>query len=57
MKDNQQQKPLREVIKFSNVKVNLIEYLKETVHKFPNKVAIDDNVAVVSFFTVRRNFR
>jgi hypothetical protein len=57
MKDNQQQKPLREIIKFNNVKVNLIEYLKETVHKFPNKVAIDDNVAVVSFFTVRRNFR
>jgi D-alanine--poly(phosphoribitol) ligase subunit 1 len=50
MKDNQQQKPLWEVIKFSNVKVNLIEYLKETVHKFPNKVAIDDNVAVISFF-------
>ena len=31
------------------MKVNLIEYLKETVHKFPNKVAIDDNVAVISF--------
>lgn len=49
MKDNQQRKPLREVIKFRNVKVNLIEYLKETVHKYPNKVAIDDDVAVISF--------
>jgi len=49
MKDNHQQKPLREIIKFSSVKVNLIEYLKETVHKYPNKVAINDNVAVVSF--------
>ena len=49
MKDNQQQKPLREIIKMSNVKVNLIEYLKETVKKHPNKIAIDDNVDTVSF--------
>ena len=49
MKDNQQQKPLRGIIKFSNVKVNLIEYLKETVKKHSNKIAIDDNIDIVSF--------
>lgn len=31
------------------MKINLIEYLKETVNTHPNKIAIDDNVAVVSF--------
>jgi amino acid adenylation domain-containing protein len=31
------------------MKINLIEYLKETVNKYPNKIAIDDNVAAVSF--------
>jgi D-alanine--poly(phosphoribitol) ligase subunit 1 len=49
MKDNQQQRPLREIIKITNVKVNLIEYLKETVKKHPNKTAIDDNIGTVSF--------
>lgn len=31
------------------MKINLIEYLKETVNKYPNKIAIDDNEEVVSF--------
>lgn len=31
------------------MKINLIEYLQETVIKFPNKIAIDDNQAVISF--------
>ena len=31
------------------MKINLIEYLKETVHRYPHKIAIDDNTAAVSF--------
>jgi acyl-CoA synthetase (AMP-forming)/AMP-acid ligase II len=31
------------------VKINLIDYLKETVNKHPNKIAIDDNIDTVSF--------
>ncbi|WP_310377791.1 amino acid adenylation domain-containing protein [Flavobacterium sp.] len=31
------------------MKINLIEYLKDTVIKFPNKTAIDDNHAQISF--------
>ena len=31
------------------MKINLIEYLKETVAKHPNKIAIDDHVVAVSF--------
>ena len=31
------------------MKINFIEYLRETVNKFPNKIAIDDNQATVSF--------
>lgn len=31
------------------MKINLIEYLKETVNKYPNKIAIDDNNLTVSF--------
>ena len=29
--------------------LNLIEYLKETVNKYPNKIAIDDNEDSISF--------
>ena len=31
------------------MKINFIEYLRETVNKFPNKIAIDDNQATISF--------
>ncbi|MFT4644674.1 MAG: D-alanine--poly(phosphoribitol) ligase subunit 1 [Planctomycetota bacterium] len=31
------------------MKINIISYLKETVTKYPDKTAIDDNIGVVSF--------
>jgi D-alanine--poly(phosphoribitol) ligase subunit 1 len=31
------------------LKINLIEYLKATVKKYPNKIAIHDNLEVISF--------
>lgn len=37
------------IINFFKVKINLIDYLKETVNKYPNKIAVNDNVKIVSF--------
>ena len=31
------------------MKINLIEYFKETVNRHPNKIAIDDNLVVLTF--------
>ena len=36
------------------MKINLIEYLKETVLKYPNKIAINDNDVAVSFLELAK---